>query len=223
MEAKITQPAKQPPARPAPRLYLATPPVEDAREFAGKISGALNEADIAAVLLRLVPADERTLINRVKAIAPAVHAADIALIIEGHAEIVAHSGADGAHLPDMESLQEAGPRLKPDNRIVGAGGMHTRHDAMIAAEDGADYIMFGEPDADGNRPSFDAILDRIEWWSEVFEIPCVAWAGSLEEIGELRAAGADFIAVGEFVFADPRGLGPALADVTVHLSAKAPA
>jgi thiamine-phosphate pyrophosphorylase len=59
MEAKNQQPAKQPAARSAPRLYLATPPVEDAREVAGRISGALGEADIAAVLLRLVPADER--------------------------------------------------------------------------------------------------------------------------------------------------------------------
>lgn len=214
---------KQPPARPGPRLYLATPPVADPREILDTISGALASADIAAVLLRLAPADDRTLINRVKALAPAIQATGAALIIEGHAEIVAHSGADGAHLPNMDELQAAGPRLKPDNRIIGAGGMYTRHDAMTAAEDGADYVMFGEPDADGKRPTFDALLERIEWWAEVFEIPCVAWAGSMEEVGELRAAGSDFIAVGELVFADPRGLAPALADVMSRLAVGAPA
>ena len=43
--------------------------------------------------------------------------------------------------------------LKPD-RIAGCGGLATRHDAMLAAESGADYVMFGEPDdADTGRPS----------------------------------------------------------------------
>ena len=35
--------------------------------------------------------------------------------------------------------------LKPE-RIAGCGGLATRHDAMLAAEAGADYVMFGEPD-----------------------------------------------------------------------------
>ena len=38
--------------------------------------------------------------------------------------------------------------LKPE-RIVGVGGLATRHDAMLAAEQGADYVMFGEPDQVG--------------------------------------------------------------------------
>ena len=217
-----SQPPKTTP-RLAPRLYLATPEIADAREFANTLSVALADFDVAAVLLRLAPADERTLINRVKALAPAIQATGAAVLIAGHAEIVAHGGADGAHLPNMDELELAGPRLKPDNRIIGAGGMHTRHDAMIAAEDGSDYIMFGEPDEAGERPSFDASLERIEWWSDVFEIPCVAWAGNIGEVGELATAGADFIAIGEWAFADPRGVAAVLEDATAQLSAGAPA
>lgn len=214
---------KKPPARLAPRLYLATPEIADAREIANTLAVALADSDVAAVLLRLAPADERTQINRVKALAPAIQATGAAVLLEGNAGIVAHGGADGAHLPNMDELQAAGPKLKPDHRIVGAGGMHTRHDAMLAAEDGSDYVMFGEPDEDGKRPSFDAILERIEWWSEVFEIPCVAWAGSSAEIAELSAAGADFIAIGEWAFADPRGLAAVLDDATAQLSVGASA
>ena len=62
------------------------------------------------------------------------------------------------------------------------------------------------------RPSFEAILERVEWWAEVFEIPCVGYAAHLDEIGPLSAAGADFIAVGAFVFDDPRGPAAALKD-----------
>ena len=49
---------------------------------------------------------------------------------------------------------------------------------MLAAESGADYVMFGEPDADGARPPFEAIVERVEWWAEVFQIPCVAYAAA---------------------------------------------
>jgi thiamine-phosphate pyrophosphorylase len=180
------------------------------------MADAVASADVAAVLLRLADADERSLINLVKEIAPKVQRRDVALILAGRDDIVARSGADGAHLGDVEALKEAVSRLKPKS-IAGAGGLHTRHEAMEAAEAGADYVMFGEPDAAGRRPSFDSVVDRVEWWAEVFEIPCVAYAARLEEISTLAGAGADFVAVGEAVFDDPRGVRAALADAVARL------
>ena len=119
-----------------------------------------------------------------------------ALLLDGHAEIAARAGADGAHLTGIEAFTAAVEGLKPA-RIAGCGGLHTRDDAMLAAERGADYVMFGEPEADGQRPSFEAILERIEWWAEVFEIPCVGFAATPDEVGPLVAAGADFVAIGD--------------------------
>lgn len=198
--------------RPAPRLYLVTPVTGEPSRLVADLPGALAAADIAAVLLRLEPADERTLINRVKAIAPIVQKADAALILDGHAGLVARAGADGAHLASPDEFAAAVAGLKPD-RIAGAGGLSTRHDAMVVAEAGADYVMFGEPDADGHRPSFDAVLDRVAWWAEVFQTPCVACAAAADEVEPLAQAGADFIAIGDFAFADPRGLAAALREV----------
>ncbi len=180
------------------------------------MADAMASTDVAAVLLRLVDADERSLINRVKEIAPAVQRREVALILADRDDIVARSGADGAHLRTVEALKEAVSRLKPKN-IAGAGGLHTRHEAMEAGEAGADYVMFGEPDAAGHRPSFDSVVDRVEWWAEVFEIPCVAYAARLEEIPALAGAGADFVAVGEAVFDDPRGVRAALAEAAARL------
>jgi thiamine-phosphate pyrophosphorylase len=185
------------------------------------VADAVASADVAAVLLRLADADERSLINLVKEIAPVVQRRDVALILADRDDIVARSGADGAHLRNVEALKEAVSRLKPKN-IAGAGGLHTRHEAMEAGEAGADYVMFGEPDANGHRPSFEAVVDRIEWWAEVFEIPCVAYAARLEEIPALAGAGADFVAVGEAVFDDPRGVRAALAEAAARLAGGAP-
>src|SRR5258707_6680728 len=189
------------PGTPLPRLYLLTPPVEDPAAVAG-LADAMSGADVAAVLLRLVDADERSLINLVKKIAPVVQDRDAALLLAGREDIVARSGADGAHLGNVDALRDAVPRLKPNN-IAGVGGLHTRDDAMAAGEAGADYVMFGDPDEAGNRPSFDAIIDRVGWWAEVFEVPCVAYAARLDEIDALAAAGADFVAAGGAAFDAP--------------------
>jgi thiamine-phosphate pyrophosphorylase len=39
------------------------------------------------------------------------------------------------------------------------------------------------------------VLERVEWWAEVFEAPCIGYAGTLDEIAPLVAAGADFVAL----------------------------
>jgi thiamine-phosphate pyrophosphorylase len=204
------------PKRPAPQLYLVTPQVTDAQSFTRDLAAALDAADIAAVLLRLAPADERTAINRVKALAPIVQRKDTALVLDGIPEIVARGGADGAHLSGIETFIAALDGLKP-SRIAGCGGLHTRHDAMSAAERGADYVLFGEPDARGQRPSLEAIVERIAWWAEVFEIPCIGYAASRDEIAPLAAAGADFVAVGDFIWADARGAAAAVADAAEQM------
>jgi thiamine-phosphate pyrophosphorylase len=47
----------------------------------------------------------------------------------------------------------------------------------------------------------------------LFEPPCVGFAASREEANEFAAAGADFVLVGDFIWADPRGAAAALEDV----------
>ena len=83
---------------------------------------------------------------------------------------------------------------------------------MAAGEAGADYVLFGEPDRAGQRPSVEAIAERLQWWAELFEPPCVGFAASREEVLEFAAAGADFVLVGDFIWADPRGAAAALMD-----------
>ena len=95
-------------------------------------------------------------------------------------------------------MERGAAALKPD-RIVGAGGLQSRHDAMTAGEAGADYVLFGEPDRDGHRPRLEAIVERVHWWAEVFEPPCVGYAATLDEVGALAAAGADFVLLDDAV------------------------
>ena len=188
--------------RPQPRLYLMTPAIEDAAGFVAPLEAALAAGDVAAVLLRLAPGDERALINRIKHLAPILLKADVALVLADLADLVARSGADGAHLTGVDAFIDSLPMCRPD-RIAGCGGLDTRHDAMRAAEQGADYVMFGEPGAHGQRPAFDLIEERVAWWAEVFEAPCVAYADSLDAVAPRVKAGADFIALGDWMWRAP--------------------
>ena len=178
-----------------------TPELDDTASFVRGLDAVLNAADIAAVLLRLADADERTLVNRAKTIAAAVQRRDIALLLDGRVEIVGRVGADGAHLAGIEAFTAALPSLKPD-RIAGAGGLRSRHDAMLAGESGADYVMFGEPDRRGTRPPFGAVEDRVKWWADLVEVPCIGYAGSADEVRPLARAGADFVALGDWIWTE---------------------
>lgn len=183
----------------SPRLYLVTPPLGDPGATADALAAALNAADIAAVLLRLAEGDERELIERIAALRILVQSNGAALLLDGHPGLVARTQADGAHLTGVAAFTAAAPGLKP-GYIAGCGGLASRHDAMLAGEAGADYVMFGEPDAEGHRPRLDAIAERVGWWAEVMTIPCVGYAARVDEIAAIAQAGAEFVAIGESIW-----------------------
>ncbi len=191
--------------------------VEDAAALAASLPGLISAHDVAAVLLRLKLTDQRGMISRAKALAQPVQTAGAALLLDGHPELVARAGADGAHLDGVAAMQEHLSELQPD-RIGGVGGLRTRHDSMLAGEAGADYVLFGESDADGQRPAPDAIAERLQWWAELFEPPCVGYAASLAEAREFAAAGADFVLVGDVIWDDPRGANAALGDARAAIA-----
>jgi len=207
--------------RPRHRLYLVTPRLEDTTAFARDIGATLQAADVAAVLLRLAETDERTLINRAKAVVAAVQSYDIALLLDGRPDIVGRVGADGAHLTGIEAFMAALATLKPD-RIAGAGGIRSRHDAMLAGEAGADYVMFGEPDRRGAMPPFATVEERITWWAELLELPCIGYAATADDVRPLAQAGADFVALGDWIWTQPEGATAAVAAAGAALAEPVP-
>lgn len=176
------------------RLYLITPALgaADLAAFAPRFEAALMAGDVASALVRLAPGADAK-----RVVAPLIELAaghDVALLVENDARQAARLGADGVHVAGA-GVAEAVESLK-GQRIVGAGALRMRDDAMEAGEAGADYVMFGEPDERGHPPPLAAVVERIEWWAEIFETPCVAYAARLEDVAPLAAAGADFVALG---------------------------
>jgi thiamine-phosphate pyrophosphorylase len=78
--------------------------------------------------------------------------------------------------------------------------------------------MFGDPDRHGRRPAFEELRERLTWWTELFEIPCVAFAASEQEIEPLAQTGAEFLALGEWIWREPNGAAAAAAAAAAKLA-----
>lgn len=124
-----------------------------------------------------------------------IQAAGVAALIDGDAALARTLRADGVHLrasPGVEVSSDVLAGAYADAReivgarfIVGAEAGGTRHGAMELGELGAEYVAFGGPDT----------ADLVEWWAEIFEVPCVAFgAASPEDAARLARLGADFVA-----------------------------
>ena len=203
------------------RLYLVTPMVVDAAALRPILEAALDAGDVASVLLELAPGDSHAAKKIVQALAPAIQGRGAALLLRDPAQ-AARLGAAGAHIAAGESfesrLRDAVDSLKPE-RIVGAGALNSKHEAMRAGEIGADYAMFGDPSAEGESLAPEIACERIAWWAEIFNLPCVAFAANCHDAARYAAAGADFIALGEAIWRDPRGPAAAVKDAIAAIGA----
>ena len=185
-----------------PRLFLITPPLDGSPGLAAALASAMSTGEVACVRADVAhgAADPLAAIG---AIARIVQDRGAALLV-CDAALVGPAGADGQHVRSGGEAQEAAlaaaiSRFKPDG-IVGAGLIRTRHEAMTAGEKDIDYLMFSDPSDDGWVSPAQTTLERVVWWAEILNVPCVAFAGSLDEVAPaLAAAGADFIALREAV------------------------
>ena len=89
---------------------------------------------------------------------------------------------------------------------------------MMVGELDVDYVMFGDPAPDGWLPPLEQVVERVSWWAEIFNVPCVAFAARLEDVAALSQAGADFVALGDAVWEDARGPAAAVRDAQAALA-----
>lgn len=184
--------------------------------FAAALTAALDAASVDCVLVRTPPDDEAARRRVAAALTPLVQDRGAALLVE-NTRTAGAVGADGVHVAGVgPELAAALSSLKPD-RIVGAGALATRDDAMVAGEAGVDYLMFGEADH-GVVPPLEDRLERAGWWAEIFQVPCVAWAHDLNEVAALARTGVEFVALCEAVWDDGRGAGAAAREAAAILA-----
>ncbi|MGV8929006.1 MAG: thiamine phosphate synthase [Brevundimonas sp.] len=210
--------------RPPCRLYLITPPsIPDLAAFAAELEAALDSGDVAALQIRLKPADDATVLAAVAVLRPVAQARGVAVILNDRADLAARSGCDGVHLGQSDGSVAGARSLMGPDAMIGVTCHDSRELAMDAAEAGADYVAFGAfyPTATKDtvhRPE----PEILSIWQETVEIPCVAIGGiTAATAGELAAAGADFIAISAAVWKHPAGAAAGVREISQALAASA--
>jgi len=216
--------APQVPPRPETRLYLITPPaIPDLDAFALDLETALAAGDVAALQVRLKPADDATIRAAVQRLGPIARAHDVALILNDRPDLAAELGCDGVHVGQSDASVASTRRLMGSDAMIGATCHDSRDLAMDAAEAGADYVAFGaffptDTKDTIHRPE----LEILTIWQETIEVPCVAIGGvTVDNAASLAKAGADFVAVSSGVWRHPEGPAAAVRAFNVILAQQA--
>ncbi len=183
---------------PACQLYLISPPYVGGN-FPERLGRALDAGKglITAFQFRVKNVDQHEAARLASPLQAICSARDVAFIVNDDPALARRLDADGVHLGQgdgdpRDARDELGTQAQ-----IGVTCHDSRHFAMEAGEAGADYVAFGAffpstTKETEHRPE----PEILEWWSGVFEIPCVAIGGiTPANCQPLVAAGADFLAV----------------------------
>jgi thiamine-phosphate pyrophosphorylase len=186
------------------QLYLISP-LDCSGDFPARLeralaAGARRHGDlVTAFQFRVKDVDQHEAARLAAPLQALCAAHDVAFIVNDSVSLAKRLKADGVHLgQDDGSPKDARAELGREAQI-GVTCHASRHMAMEAGEAGADYVAFGaffpsstKDKGDAERPD----PELLQWWSQLFEIPCVAIGGiTPDNCAPLIEAGADFLAV----------------------------
>ena len=181
---------------PACHLYLVSP-LDVGGTFPARLERALAAAPVAAFQYRVKGLDQHEAARLAEPLQAICAARDVAFIVNDSIALAKRLGADGVHLGQGDGEVREAREVLGREAQIGVTCHASRHLAMEAGEAGADYVAFGsffpsETKASEHRPE----PELLEWWSGLFEIPCVAIGGiTPANCAPLVKAGADFLAV----------------------------
>lgn len=125
------------------RLYLITPPRLEPTAFSDTLAQALDAGDVAAVQLRLKDVDDDAICRAAEVLAPIAQSRDVAFIMNDRPDLAQRTGCDGVHVGQQDASYKDARALLGPSAIVGVTCHDSRHLAMEAGDQGADYVAFG--------------------------------------------------------------------------------
>lgn len=174
-----------------PRLYLIGPKNHPTGSLLKMLSVVLDVIHPVAFLL---PKDA---VENKGAAALRALCADrgTAFFVQDNPDLAKTLAADGLHQCAPDTIKQLRATIDRD-RILGVDAGRSRHIAIDAGEDGADYLAFGILGQSADQE----IIELVSWWRDLFVLPCLAYAETQEEARGLAEAGADFIGVSSGVW-----------------------
>lgn len=201
------------------RLYLISPPSIDLPKFSEKLKQAFDGGDVGSFQLRLKNVGDDEILKAAGILLPICRERGVAFILNDRADLAAKAGADGVHLGQDDDSIKSARKLLGNDAVIGVSCHDSKHLAMEAGEDGADYVAFGAFYPTTSK-SPEALAkygvptpEILNWWQTYMVLPCVAIGGiNPQNCLPLVRAGADFIAVITAVWDHPQGAKQAVAE-----------
>ena len=201
-------------------LYLITPPIIELSEFKEQLVQALTPGLVEVVQLRLKGVDDQHVIDVGKTLRPICHHFDTTFIVYDRPDLAIKIGADGVHLGEEDSNVKNARTILGSSAIIGVSCYNSKHKAMLASEEGANYVAFGAFYHTKTKfPKYRARIDIIEDWSYISNVACVAIGGiTANNCSNIVNAGADYIAVISAIWNDKEGPMKAVMKFTKFLN-----
>jgi thiamine-phosphate pyrophosphorylase len=162
-----------------PRFFLVAPKDLDGKTIIACAKAACAAGDCASVIVHEnIRQDE---VAELQSLGLAVLVADV------EPRIVSRLHADGLHISNTEFAIVDLRMSLPRDSMVGLDCGTSRHAAMEASEQGADYVAFHQHAQTIGEP-------LIGWWNDIAEIPAVPFDPvTLDELAKLKPQKPDFL------------------------------
>lgn len=188
-----------------PRFFLVAPKGLDGKSVIACTKAACAAGDCASIIVHESIRQEE--VAELQALGLAVLLADV------EPRIVSRLRADGLHISNTEFAIVDLRMSLPRDAMVGVDCGTSRHAAMEASEQGADYVAFHQRAQTVGEP-------LIGWWNDIAEIPAVPLDPvSLDDIAKLKPQKPDFLRPMDDMWKSPVDAAKVIASLLAKLGA----
>ena len=206
------------------QIYLITPAKIEPVAFRTILESVLDVESVGAVQLRLKDVDDDEIKRAVELLMPITAKYDVPFILNDRPDLAATTGCDGVHIGQHDSDYNTARTTLGKDKVIGVTCHNSKHLAMVAGENGADYVAFGAFfHTTTKNTKFIAKPEIISWWTETMVTPVVAIGGiRIDNCPPIVQAGSDFIAVISGIWDHPLGAAKAVAQFNRVIAANSP-
>ncbi len=158
-------------------LYAITPDTENTQSLLYQVQQAL-EGGVRLLQYRNKTADECLLHEQASALVSLCRQYQIPLIINDHLQLAVAIDADGVHLGRSDVSIQMAREQWGKNKIIGASCYNQLDLAVLAEEQGADYIAFGAFFPSSTKPAAASVsADLLQIAKQKVTIPIIGIGG----------------------------------------------
>ena len=188
-----------------PRFFLVAPKDLDGKSVLACAKAACSAGDCASILVHETIRQEE--VATLQELGLAVLVADV------EPRIVSRLRADGLQISNSEFAIVDLRMSLPRDAMVGVDCGTSRHSAMEASEQGADYVGFHQNAQTVGEP-------LIGWWNDIAEIPAVPLdPSSLDDLAKLKPQKPDFLRPMDEMWESPEDASRIIATMSAKFGA----